>query len=80
LAGLTAFDQDRTGANERETDGYTRGDVRIGVDLDESWSFVAAVENVADELYRDHLSSAWQAFGVNDRPGRNAKLMAKARF
>ena len=80
LAGLTAAKQDKTGANERETDGYTRGDVRMGVDLGETWSFVAAVENFTDELYQDHLSSTWQEFGLNDQPGRNVKLMAKARF
>jgi len=80
LSGLTASDQDETGANERETDGYTRGDARMGVDLGETWSLVAAVENFTDELYRDHLSATWQEFGLNDQPGRNVKLMAKARF
>ncbi|AKJ64807.1 TonB-dependent receptor plug domain-containing protein [Kiritimatiella glycovorans] len=80
LAGLTASDQDKTGPNERETDGYTRGDVRMGVDLGETWSFVAAVENFTDELYQDHLSSVWQGFGLNDQPGRNVKVMVKARF
>jgi TonB-dependent heme/hemoglobin receptor len=80
LAGLTASDQDTTGPNERETDGYTRGDIRMGVDLGDSWSFVAAVENFTDELYQDHLSATWQEFGLNDQPGRNVKLMAKARF
>jgi len=80
LAGLTASDQDKTGPNERETDGYTRGDVRMGVDLDGTWSFVAAVENFTDELYEDHLSSVWQSFGLNDQAGLNVKVMAKARF
>ncbi len=80
LAGLTASDQDKTGPNERETDGYTRGDMRMGVDLGETWSFVAAVENFTDELYQEHLSSTWQEFGLNDQAGRNVKLMAKARF
>jgi outer membrane receptor protein involved in Fe transport len=80
LAGLTASDQDRTGANERETDGYTRGDVRMGVDLGDTWSFVVAVENFTDELYQDHLSSTWQEFGLNDQAGRNVKAMAKARL
>jgi len=80
LAGLTASDQDKTGPNERETDGYTRGDVRMGVDLGETWSFVAAVENFTDELYEDHLSSVWQSFGLNDQAGLNVKVMAKARF
>ncbi len=80
LAGMTATDQDETGPNERETDGYTRGDVRVGVDIGETWRFVAAVENVSDELYQDHLSSAWQSFGLNDQSGRNVKVMVKARF
>jgi hemoglobin/transferrin/lactoferrin receptor protein len=80
LSGLTAANQDKTGPNERETDGYTRGDVRMGVDIGETWSFVAAVENFTDELYQDHLSSAWQSFGLNDQPGRNVKVMVKARF
>ena len=80
LAGLTAWDQDETGPNERETDGYTRGDVRMGVDLGKTWRFIAAVENFTDKLYQDHLSSAWQSFGLNDQPGRNVKVMAKARF
>jgi len=80
LAGLTASRQDDPGPNERETDGYTIGDVRVGVDLGTTWSFVAAVENLADESYQDHLSSVWQEFGMSDRYGRNVKLMAKARF
>jgi len=80
LAGLTASDKDKTGPNERDTDGYTRGDVRMGADLGDTWSFVAAVENFTDELYQDHLSSTWQEFGLNDQAGRNVKLMAKARF
>jgi TonB-dependent heme/hemoglobin receptor len=80
LAGLTASDQDQTGVNERETDGYTRGDLRAGVDLGKTWSLIAAIENVTDELYQDHLSASWQEFGINDQPGRNVKLMVKARF
>ena len=80
LSGVTASDQDRTAANERETDGYTRGDVSMGVDLGETWSFVAAVENVADVNYEDHLSTVWQEYGLTDQAGRNLKLMVKARF
>lgn len=80
LSGLTASDQNKTGPNERKTDGYTRGDVRIGIDFGQTWSIVAAVENFTDELYQDHLSSSWQEFGLNDQPGRNVKVMAKARF
>ena len=80
LAGLTAAEQDNIGPNERETDGYTRGDVRMGVDIGERWSVTAAVENFTDELYQDHLSSSWQEFGLNDQPGRNIKVMAKASF
>ena len=80
LAGLTAADQDQTGPNERATDGYTRGDVRMGLDVGETWSLMAAVENVADTLYQDHLSSTWQEFGLNDQAGRNVKVMVKARF
>ncbi|VFM98826.1 MAG: hemoglobin/transferrin/lactoferrin receptor protein, partial [Candidatus Kentron sp. G] len=77
LSGLTAANQDKIGPNERETSGYTRGDVRMGVDLGETWSFIAAVENFTDKLYRDHLSSIWQEFGLNDQPGRNVKVMVK---
>ena len=80
LAGLTASDQDKTGPNERKTDGYTRGDARVGIDFDKTWSIVGAVENFTDKLYQDHLSSSWQEFGLNDQPGRNVKVMAKARF
>ncbi len=80
LAGLTAADQDKTGPNERATDGYTRGDVRLGLDIGHTWSFMAAVENFADVLYQDHLSATWQEFGLNDQAGRNVKIMAKARF
>jgi outer membrane receptor protein involved in Fe transport len=80
LAGLTAADQDKVGPNERATDGYTRGDVRLGVDVGASWSLMAAVENFADVLYQDHLSSTWQEFGLNDQAGRNVKVMVKARF
>ncbi|MEZ4602688.1 MAG: hypothetical protein R2861_04545 [Desulfobacterales bacterium] len=80
LQGLTAAEQDNIGPNERETDGYTRGDVRMGVDIGETWSIAMAVENFTDELYQDHLSSSWQEFGLNDQPGRNIKVMAKASF
>ncbi|MCU0782885.1 MAG: TonB-dependent receptor [Verrucomicrobia bacterium] len=80
ISGLTASEQDKTGPNERPTDGYTRGDVGLGVDVGSTWSFVAAVENFTDELYQDHLSSPWQESGLNDQPGRNVKLMVKARF
>nr|VFJ78003.1 MAG: hemoglobin/transferrin/lactoferrin receptor protein [Candidatus Kentron sp. FW] len=80
LSGLTVANQNKTGSNERRTDGYTRGDVRIGVDLDKTWSFIAAVENFTDESYQDHLSSTWQEFGLNDQAGRNVKVMVKARF
>lgn len=80
LSGITAAQQDKTGPNERATDGYTRGDMRVGVDVGETWSFIAAVENFTDELYQDHLSATWQEFGLNDQPGRNFKLMAKAKF
>ncbi len=80
LGGRTAASQDRTGPNERPTDGYTLGDFRLGMDIGETWSMVAAVENFTGKLYQDHLSSTWQAFGLNDQPGRNVKLMVKARF
>lgn len=80
LSGLTASNQDKTGPNERETDGYTRGDVRAGITLSDSWSLIGAVENFTDELYQDHISATWQEFGLNDQPGRNFKVMAKATF
>nr|VFJ57622.1 MAG: hemoglobin/transferrin/lactoferrin receptor protein [Candidatus Kentron sp. FW] len=80
LAGLTTANQNKIGPNERKTDGYTRGDVRIGIDLNETWSLIAAVENFTDKSYQDHLSSSWQEFGLNDQAGRNVKVMVKARF
>jgi outer membrane receptor protein involved in Fe transport len=80
LSGLSASKQDDTGRNERETDGYTRGDIRLGLDIGEKWSLVAAVENFSDELYQDHISATWQEFGLNDQPGRNIKVLAKLRF
>jgi len=80
LAGMSVSKQDETGSNERETVGYTIGDIRLGVDLGDTWSFVAAVHNFTDALYQDHLSSVWQGFGLNDQPGRNIKLLAKLRF
>jgi outer membrane receptor protein involved in Fe transport len=80
LAGLTVADQEKTGPNGRETDGYTRGDVHMGVDIGETWSFILAVENFTDKQYQDHLSSSWQEFGVSDQPGRNIKVMAKGTF
>ena len=80
LACTTAADQHHPGPNERRTDGYTHADVRCGMDLNETWSVSAAVENVTDEAYQNHVSTAWQAFGVTDQPGRNAKVMVTARF
>ena len=80
LSGVTAADQNDTGPNERETEGYTIGNIRIGVDIGEIWSVVSAIENVTDELYHDHLSSTWQEFGLSDQPGRNVKCMVKAVF
>ena len=80
LVGLSAADQEKTGPNERETDGYTRGDLRFGIDVGEALSFFAALENFTDELYHDHLSSTWQEYGLCDQPGRNFKLMVKGRF
>ncbi len=80
VAGLTASDQDKTGPNELNTEGYTRGDFRIGLDLGNKWSFAAVAENFTDKLYQDHLSSSWQEFQLNDQPGRNIKVMIKARF
>nr|VFJ74048.1 MAG: TonB dependent receptor [Candidatus Kentron sp. FW] len=80
LAGLSVANQNKTGPGERKTSGYTRGDIRMGVDIDKTWSFIAAVENFTDKHYRDHLSSTWQAFGLNDQVGRNVKVMVKARF
>ena len=52
-------------------DESTRGDTR---------RVSAAAENVGDKRYRNHVSTAWQVFGVTDRAGRNAKLMLNARF
>lgn len=51
-------------------------------DLEEkvATSVAEIFQNEPDELYQDHLSSVWQEFGLNDQPGRNIKLMAKARF
>ncbi len=80
ISGLTASSQNHIGTNERQTGGYTRGDVRLGVDVGNTWSLVAAVENFTDKLYQDHLSSPWQESGLNDQPGRCVKLMVKARF
>lgn len=80
VSGVTAADQDKTDPRERETDGYTLGHVRMGLDVGATWSLMAAVENVTDELYQDHLSMAWQEFGMNDQPGRNVKLLLKAAF
>lgn len=80
LSGTTALAQHDAAASETETDGYTVGDLRMGVDLDDSWSFVFAVENMADVVYEDHLSPAWQDSGLSDQPGRCIKLMAKTRF
>ena len=80
LSGTTASSQHRTGVNERSTENYTRGDLRVGLDLGETWSLVGAVENFADTKYQDHLSTVWQEYGVTDQPGRNIKLMLKARF
>lgn len=78
--GTTAADQSHVGVNERQTDGYTIGDIRMGLDWNRSWSVVAAVENIADVLYQDHLSACWQEFGISDQPGRNVKVMLQFRF
>jgi hemoglobin/transferrin/lactoferrin receptor protein len=80
LSGQTAADQTDTAPNEKETDGYTIGDLRAGIEFGEGWSVVGAVENFTDESYQNHLSAVWQAFGQQDQPGRNIKLMVKRIF
>lgn len=80
VALTTAAGQHHPGPNERETAGYTRLDLSAGINVSEHWSVTAAVENVTDQRYENHVSSAWQAFGVSDQPGRNAKIMLSTRF
>lgn len=80
LSGQTAGDQERTGPNERTTEGYTIGDLFVGLETAGGWSVVAGVENFTDENYQNHVSSVWQEFGLSDQPGRNVKVMVKARF
>lgn len=77
---VTAADQDRIGVNEEPTDGYTL------LKLFASYSFQAGaatntitlrLDNVADELYRNHLSLIKQ---LVPEKGRDFKVLYSVRF
>ncbi len=80
LTGESAAKQNHLGPNERETSGYTVGNIRTGLNINNNWKIVFAVENFTDKLYEKHTSAAWQEFGISDQAGRNVKLQAKVSF
>jgi len=80
LGGITAASQSDPGPNERSTEAYTIGNFSLGLESASGWSLVAAVENFSDRLYRDHLSTVWQEYGIADQPGRNFKLTLRTQF
>jgi hemoglobin/transferrin/lactoferrin receptor protein len=80
LGGLSAAKQSNAAPTEERTSGWTRLDFRLGLDMGESWSLVAAVENIFNKHYHDHLSRAWQDFDLDDQAGRNVKVGVVVRF
>ncbi len=59
LATRFADRQDRVAASrfEQETPGYTVYNLAIGLEIAGGWSLNAAVENLSDHAYADHLNS-----------------------
>jgi len=80
LGMLWAARQDRVGANEKETSGWTRFDFRAGYGFSPNAKLTFAVENIGDRLYHDHLSRVWQDLDLADQPGRAFKLMLEMGF
>lgn len=68
------------GPGERATPSWRRIDLRGGWALGEHWSLTAAVENLTDSAYSDHLSRVWQDLGITSQPGRNVKVSARLGF
>jgi hemoglobin/transferrin/lactoferrin receptor protein len=77
---LWADGQTEPGPGERATPSWRRIDLRGGWALGEHWSVTAAVENLTDSAYSDHLSRVWQDLGRTSQPGRNVKLSARLGF
>ena len=72
--------QTEPGPGERNTPSWRRIDLRGGWGLGARWSLTAAVENLTDSAYKDHLSRVWQDMGMTSQPGRNVKLGARLGF
>jgi len=79
LSALSAARQNREGAGESETAGYTVVDIRAGITINDDWQINAAIENVFDKTYANHLSSAWQSLGYRETQ-RNFQLSASYSF
>ncbi len=72
--------QSDPGPGERATPSWRRIDLRGGWALGEQWSLTAAVENLTDSAYSDHLSRVWQDLRRTSQPGRNVKVGARLGF
>lgn len=72
--------QTNTGPGERATPSWRRLDLRGGWSLGGHWALTAAVENLTDSAYSDHLSRVWQDLGRTSQPGRNVKVSARLGF
>ncbi len=77
LVARFADRQDRVATSrfERETPGYAVYDLSLGLDLARGWSLKAAVENLSDKAYAEHLNSPNPFSGQRvSEIGRNFKL------
>jgi len=79
LSALSAASQERLGAGEKQTPGYTRVDLKTYVVYDERFSFSVTIDNLLDKNYYDHLSYGWQVLDYAAQ-GRNVSFEAKYRF
>jgi len=66
-------DQTRVPEDADESPGFTTFDLRAGYDFRFGLTLIAAVENVADELYAE-------IFNNRPEPGRNLRMSARYRF
>jgi len=77
----TAFDKNKTSADETATKGYTLLDLNVGSTIkckNQSISISIGANNLLDKKYIDHLSTLKEV-GLNN-PGRNIALSLKIPF
>lgn len=65
---------------ERATPSWWTLDMSLGLSPGSGWTMAAAVENLLDEAYSDHLSRTWQDLGVTSGVGRNARVSVRKVF